>query len=373
MAALRRAAVAANMDALLFAGKGHYWTGRGTVRYLTDFHLWAHDALLLLPVAGAPAMTVTSHGVAKRIVERGWIEDVRGDYRLVRGIADAVRAKGLSRARIGIVGLEWILPSGMRDALAALLPEVSFTSADAIFDAVRAIKSPLEIEQCRGLWPMMRAAMDSFQAALAPGVTQQAAVAAAFRTATAMGARDMLAFIGESPAEYGTPEDVPLRCNDVVRLHLEFCGESGHWCERTMTYAYRDPTPQEAALQRAELNAYDALRRAAIPGRTLADISAVFVEAMAAQGFVAAGSSAHLDFHGQGLDAIEHPWFSSHDPAGTFGDAILKAGQVFSYHPSRPYVGVAGWLPDIHDNILIEDSGAVRLSGDWSFDWQRMK
>ncbi len=372
MSSLRMAAAEARLDGLLFAGKGHYWTGRGAIRYLTDFHLWAHDALLLLPVESAPVMTVNSYGVAQRVAERGWLEDARGDYRLVRGIADAIREKGLTGARIGIVGHQWILPAGACDDLAAMLPHVTFVPSDHVFDAVRTVKSPLEIEQCRQLWPVMRASMARFRDALSPGITQREAVAAAVATATAMGAREVLAFIGERPDEYDPPENVAMRCDDVVRLHLEICGESGHWCERTMTFAYRDPTPAEAALLHAEVVAYEAVRRAAVPGRTLAEISAVFVDAMADQGFSASGSSAHFDFHGQGLDAIEHPWFSSYGPAGTFGDAVLREGQVFSYHPRRPYVGIVGWLPDIHDDILIESTGAIRLSGDWAFDWQRM-
>jgi Xaa-Pro aminopeptidase len=373
VSSLRQAASQSRLDALLLAGKGHYWTGRGSIRYLTDFHLWAHDALLLLPVDSGAVMTVNSHGVAQRVAERGWLEDVRGDYRLARGIADTIRERGLANARIGLVGFEWILPASVRDDLAERLPRVTFLPADDIFNAVRAIKSPLEIEQCRQLWLVMRASMARFQDVLSPGITQREAVAAAVATATAMGAREVLAFIGESPDEYDPPENVAMRCDDVVRVHLEICGESGHWCERTMTFAYRDPTPVEEALLHAEVWAFDAVRRAAVPGRTLAEISAVFVEAMAEKGYAASAASAHFDFHGQGLDAIEYPWFSSYDPAGTFGDAVLREGQVFSYHPRRPYVGITGWLPDIHDNILIGSTGALRLSGEWSFDWQRME
>jgi Xaa-Pro aminopeptidase len=372
LAALRHAMAADGLDALLVAGKGHYWTGRGYVRYLTDFHLWAHDALMLVPLDGAPMMTVSSHGVAARVAARGWIDDVRGDVRVVRRIADAVRKKGLGSARIGVAGTDWILPVGMLDRLKADLPGVVFVPADALFDAVRTVKSPLEIEQARALWPIMRAAMASFEAALRPGITQQAAFAEAVRTAVAMGCRQVLAFIGERPDEYDPPEDVPMRCDDVVRLHLEICGASGHWCERTMTFAWRDPTPSERAVLDAEVRAYAAVRAAARPGATLAGISEVFARTMAEQGWTPKGPSAHYDFHGQGLDAIEHPLYSSADPAGTHGDAVLRAGQVFSYHPCRPYTVDAGWLPDIHDNILIGPDGAERLSGDWDFDWKRM-
>ncbi len=97
ISSLRHAAVHSTMDGLLIVGKRHYWIGRGAIRYLTDFYLWAHDTLLLIPVDSAPAMTANSHSVAQRVAKCGWAEDVRGDYRLVRGIADAVREKGLAQ------------------------------------------------------------------------------------------------------------------------------------------------------------------------------------------------------------------------------------------------------------------------------------
>jgi Xaa-Pro aminopeptidase len=372
IARLRAAMERDGLDALLIAGKGHSWSGRGYVRYLTDFHLWAHDCLILLPRAGEPVLTVTSHAVARHVAERGWLADARGDYRLVRGIGDAIRERGLIRARIGTVGTDWILPAGRLAELRVALPEVRFERADALFDAVRAIKSPLEIDQCRALWTLMRASMESFEAALTPGLSQRAAVAEAVRTAVAGGAREVLAFIGESPDAYAPPEDIPLRCDGVLRLHLEICGESGHWCERTMTFAWRDPEPPELALLDDEIDAYARLRRAAKPGMTLAELSQVYVRSMEERGWIVAGPSAHLDFHGQGLDGIETPFFSSWDPDGTQGDAVLQEGQVFSYHPRRPFTVDVGWLPDIHDNIVIRPDGAERLSGDWDFHWKPM-
>lgn len=372
IAALRSAMQLNGLDALLVAGKGHAYTGRGYIRYLAEFHLWAHDSMILLPLEGDPVLTVTSNAVAQKIADRGWITDTRGDFCLVRGIIDAVREQGLQASRIGIAGTEWILPAGMMARLQAALPDATFTSADALFNAVRTIKSPLEIEQSRELWPVMQAAMDSFEQALKPGVTQLEAVAAAVGTATALGVRDVLAFVGEHPKKITIPEHVPLSCNDVVRVHLEICGKSGHWCERTMTYSYRDPTDLEQSLLDAEVKAFDIVREAAKPGVTLAQLSSTFEQTLTEQGWQVAGPSHHFDFHGQGLDANEHPWYSSLDQAGTYGQAMLQAGQIFSYHPRRPLKVDVGWLPDIHDNILIQNDGAVRLSGDWSFNWKRL-
>lgn len=360
-------------DALLIAGKGHSWSGRGYARYLTDFHLWSHDCLILLPLAGDPILTVTSHAVARKIAERGWLTDARGDYTLVRGIAEALDERQLARARIGTVGTDWILPAGRLAALRKTMPELRLETADAMFDAIRAIKSGSEIRRCRALWQLMRACMASFEASLTPGITQREAVAEAVRTAVAGGAREVLAFIGEHPDAYAPPEDIPMRCNGVVRLHLEICGECGYWCERTMTFAWHDPAPQELALLNAEIEAYERLRPLAKPGLSLSDLSAIYVANMQDQGWIVDGPSAHLDFHGQGLDGIEWPFFSSWDPEGTQGDAVLREGHVLSYHPRRPFTGYSGWLPDIHDNIVITAQGADRLSGDWGFHWKMMR
>jgi len=68
--------------------------------------------------------------------------------------------------------------------------------------------------------------MASFLESHSPGITQRAGVAAAVRTATAMGAHEALAFISECPDEYVPPESIPIRCNDVVWLHLEGGGAS---------------------------------------------------------------------------------------------------------------------------------------------------
>lgn len=171
IAAPRESMAHEGLEALLVAGKGHAWSGRGYVGHLTDFHLWSHDCLILLPRDGAPMLAVTSHAVARKIAERRWVTDAQGDYMLVRSIADAMRAKGLTTARIGTVGTDWMLPAGRLAALRVAVPGARYEPADALFDAVRAIESPVEITRCSDLWTLMRTAMDGFEAALKPGLS----------------------------------------------------------------------------------------------------------------------------------------------------------------------------------------------------------
>jgi len=360
------------LDAVLIAGKGHWWTGRGYLRYFTDFHLWGHDGLLLLPLDGEPIMTLSSHAVANRVAARGWVTDVRGDVYVVPGIADAIRQRGLMRARIGVAGLRWILPAGAFDELRAALPDATFVSADDIIDRQRMIKSPLEIQQVRELWVMAEGAMTRFGQIVGRGQSQREVAAEATKPVWAAGARDILVFIGEGPAEHDPPQDVPLRCDDVVRFHLEICGESGHWVEITINCAYRSPTDLEQRLMDGELRAFEAARQAARPGASLAQVAATFEGALADEGWDLGSPTTHFHFHGQGLDTIERPWYAAAQPWGQTQDWPLAAGMVLSYHPRRPVRPAVPWGTGINENILITDHGAERF-GAWNHRWRPMR
>lgn len=366
---LRSAMTRHGLDALLVAGKGHWWTGRGYLRYLTDFHVWGHDGMLLLPGDGEPGLVLTSPAVARRIGDRGFVTDVRGDFALTPTMSAMLRERGLASGTIGIVGYDWILPAGRLEALREAVPTARFVSADRLFDEIRAVKSPLELAQARELWPVMHAAMDAFEAALRPGRTRQAVAAEAIRTAHELGARDVLVFVGEDPADVNPPTDAALRCDDVVRVHLEVCGANGHWCERTLMLPFRAPTPAEVALETAEIAAFAAVRAAGRPGTTLRALMDVYEAALEDHGYRVTRSSHHFDLHGQGLDAIEYPRFSSADLEGTHPDAVLREGMVFSYHPFRPVTPPEVWGPDLHDNVVVTATGLERLGGDWDLRW----
>lgn len=372
-ARLRQAMEQQQLDALIVAGKGHWWTGRGYLRYLTDFHLWGHDGLLLLPLAGEPMLVLSSYAVAERIAARGWVTETSGDVYLVPRMVATIQDRGLQRARIGIAGYRWIMSAGTFAELSAALPDATLVPADDLFDQVRMVKSPLEIAQNRELWTLARAAMERFVAVLEPGRSQRELAAEASRVALAGGARDILIFIGESPADYNPPADVPLRCDDIVRYHMEICGPSGHWCELTVTCCYREPTGREQRLLASELRAFDAIRPLARPGARLSELSAVFDRVLQEDGFTLGPAGRHYNFHGQGLDTIERPWFAAEQPWGASQDWPLESGMVFSYHPHRVVNDFRGWTPGINEDILITDQGAERLSGDWSHRWRIME
>ncbi|GAB4431507.1 MAG: hypothetical protein OHK0015_18050 [Chloroflexi bacterium OHK40] len=369
---LRVAMRVAGLDALLVAGKGHWWTGRGYIRYLTDFHLWGHDGLLLVPLDGEPALTLTSPAVAARIAARGWVEDADGDVYLVPRTAAVTRARGLAKGRIGVAGMRTILGAGVLAELREALPDAEWIDADELIDRVRMVRSPLEVQQIRELWTLSKAAMARFVEIVTPGMSGLALSAECSRVALAGGARDILVFLGEDPRHLSIPDETPLRCDGITRFHMEICGPSGHWSELTVTCAYRPLTDDEERLIASELRAYDAIRAAARPGATLPELAAIFEHTLAADGWELGPPTRHFDFHGQGLDTIERPWFAAQLPWGASQSWSLEAGMTFSYHPHRDTRPAVHWGTGINEDILITPNGAERLSGDWDLRWLRM-
>jgi len=361
------------LDALLIGGKGHWWTGRGYVRYLSDFHLWGHDALIVFPVEGEPAVTVSSYAVANMIASNGWITDSAGDVFLVPRTLSALRQRGLERARLGTVGTPFIISADLQCQLVEQLPGADIRQADHVLDRVRVAKSEIEIAQNREVWDLAKQAMERFAEMLRPGVSQLELSAEATKVALAGGARDVLVLIGESPLEYAPPRDEPVRCDDILRYHMEVCGPSGHWCELTLTFSFRPLGKSEQRLLASELNAYRAVQEAARPGALLAQLADVFEGTLREEGWGLGEPTQHFDLHGQGMDVIEYPWFAAEQPWGGSRDLPLEAGAVLSYHPSRRILSGPTWSPGVSDNLLISETGAEWLSGDWSHEWREVR
>ena len=378
---IREAMEKEGLDALLIAGKGHGWTGRGYLRYLTDFHLWGHDGVILFPLDDTPMLCLSSENVARRIAARGWITDFRGDWHVTPTIVDEVKRRGLENKRLGIAGYTFILGAGLMDVLRQGLPEAELVNADLLMNRVRAVKSPLELQQIHELWAMSKGAMERFVAYLEPGMTERQASAEPLRYIHERGARDALIMFNGNP-----PEDRVIEFEDILSFHMEICNESGHFNEHTVTLAFRDPTPLELRLAEAQERAYEKVKPLARPGQDLVHLFRVFQQSLEDDGWVFTyPRRVHFEFHGQGMDWLEWPTYADNDPLGNAlaGEtvdepALLEAGMVFNYHPSPS----PGYFSDceeqkdvkgaisLSDHLLITEDGGVCLSGKWDMRWR---
>ena len=309
---LREAMAGQGFDALILAGKGHWWWGRGFFRYLTDFHLWGHDGLILFPLEGEPMLSLSSGGVARRIAGRGWITETHGDVDVAPTVVEAMKRRGLTHSKVGIAGHKRIISYDTYAMLAQGVPDVTFVNADDMMERVRAAKSPLEIQQNRELWTVAKTAMERYYELLAPGKSQWELAAEATKTAMELGGRDILIYFNGRP-----PEDMPIVFRDLLGYHMEIEGPSGHWCELSINTVFRQPTDLEARLMASELRAYEKIRGIAKPGAKLAELAATFERVLVEDGWTLhPDQPGRNDFHNQGMDVIEWPVYGTADQRG---------------------------------------------------------
>jgi Xaa-Pro aminopeptidase len=366
----------AGLKGLLVAGKGHMWTGRGYFRYFTDFHLWGHDALILIPLDDDPVLSITSYGVASYVEDAGWIKDTRASCNLCdpsENIIEAITEKGLSKGKLGIAGFDWILPAGPFHNLKRKLPNNEFIKSDELLDRIRMVKSPLEIKQMYEFWDISKTAMERFVEVLEPGKTGWELAAEACKVMRAGGA-GVCEFITLSDGNVrGTPKDVKVKFDDVLRYHMETCGPSGHYSELSVICAFRKKTELENKLMASELKAYDAIMDIAKPGVRLGELAKVFEEVLLEDGWKFGPPLNHNDWHGMGMDVVEKPyWDEKLSTPGGKDDWELPEGTVLCHHPARqviPEVTKTG----ICDAFIITSKGGERLSRDWLLDWRPMK
>lgn len=371
LARTRAAMAEVGLDALLVAGKGHWWTGRGYVRYFTDFHLWGHDVLICIPKDGDPFLVCSSYAVGERIAATGWITEARGDVYIAPRMVEMMTEKGITQGKIGIAGHRFILSVGNYDLLKSGLPGAELVEADDLMDRIRMIKSPLEIQQIREHWDLTKSTMEHFLTILEPGKTQRELAAEASRVALARGVRDLLVFMGEEP---GTklPTDAVVRCDGLLRYHMEMSGESGHWSEVTMNLAFVEPDERDLKMMESEIKAFDRLLALAKPGARLSELAQEFDAVLREDGWELAAPTTAFDFHGQGMDTIERPWHAAQQPWGQSQDWPLEAGMVFSYHPHRSVKPGLIWGTGLNEDILITPNGGERFSVDWNQRWRRL-
>ena len=75
-----------------------------------------------------------------------------------------------------------------------------------------------------------------------------------------------------------------------------------------------------------------------------------------------------FDFHGQGLDTIEKPFYNSIIPNDS-EDWDLKENVSISYHPKRLSLDNGIWSTGINEDILVTGNGSVKFSKDWKHNW----
>jgi Xaa-Pro aminopeptidase len=294
--------------------------------------------------------------------EESWLTDLVGYTEFVdepvEVLVRVLRAKGVASGRIGVEFRN--LCARDRALLGTLLPEAELVPADDIFDAMRAVKTPREIDvlgaAARSTDAAIRAAFEG--AAIGDtGFSVADSMVAAAKSAGAQTLLHQTMAVGTDGFKvHASASDRRLAAGDVLRADFSMTWD-GHYLSDVARTAF------VGEISRAQLDLYARLEsvqhgifsfmRPGVPA------SAVFVHAKELFGKVGVTFDFPHVGHSIGLGLHENPMLHSHD------HTVLAPGMVFMV---EPLVRGSDGIYHVEDMVVITEDGSKVLTRaiDWS-------
>jgi Xaa-Pro dipeptidase len=263
----------------------------------------------------------------------------------------AVAEKDLTRARIAID--ETGLQPGHLDALKARLPNTVWVPASGLFQAVRAVKTQIEIERLRQVAHITERSIQAALAIASEGATELD-LARAFHIQTVK--EDGLPVLGcigfgeRSALANVQPSERRLRAGEIIRFDVG--GRFGHYRADIARNAVLGQAPPEArrlhrALLRGVQHACEIIR----PGMSAAHVFHEVTEVVKREG-IRHYKRDHVG-HGIGLDGYDTPSLSAQSKD------TLEEGMVLCVE--TPYYELGRWGLQVEDMIVVRRDGVERL------------
>jgi Xaa-Pro dipeptidase len=350
-----RAMREAGFDALLSVSPENFAYLTGFLSPTQPLMRWRH-AMALVTADGAVALVVVDMEASTIRAKSPpgtkiavWHEF---EFDAMSVLAALLRERGLGQARIGIE-MDY-LPAGDLAALSQLLPQATFTAAQAVLGRLREIKTADEIDILRRLSRIADKAITDAYRSVAAGSSEMDLAAALTRGIYEQGAeyfKLMIVATGERSVFPNVgPTDRTLRPGDVCRVEI-FPMISGYHAGVCRTAAIEVPPPEAeriwANLTACKYMLLDAIK----PGASSRAIYQMYLKKVGELGLPP------ISFvgHGIGLHLHEDPYL------GPSEDRTLEAGMVLGIEPLIYQSGYGFGLQN-KDMVLVTAGGCELLS-----------
>jgi len=369
-AAATKAARQAGLDGLLVCSRGGGTLDRyADVMYLTNHYSsfpfipdvegkWTGRAhsFLVLPVNGDPIL-VTDVSVGDDVAMP--TAQVAVSDLTIEATVEALRAKGLGKARIGLVGGD-ALPASMFRKIQAALPAAVFEDADRLIAGLRAIKSPAEIARLRAASEIGSRTIEAMMAASAPGATHSDIVAAGMQVLVPAGGILYNSFMasgrgGENPTivkssfpTWAAP--TALKTGEWLRLGISGVLH-GYYFDVSRSRAIGPPTNRQIDAFEAAIAVVEEGISGVRPGARAGDVARAGLGKQEALGYPLKGVFSGLG-HGIGL-GWDAPWLVPEE------EMKLAPGMVLNFERTLFQDGYCG---DFEETVLLTETGVERLT-----------
>jgi len=261
-------------------------------------------------------------------------------------LADSLRSRELDE---GVLGLEETHLSHADYAkLAAALPNARLARADELFEELRMVKTPSEIEAIRDIGGAAERIAGEVCERFGAGSTErEIANFVAERYAEAGGDGLTMLVVGSGPrsaAVNAPPTGRVLERGDILRLDV--IGTKGHYySDVARTAVVGEPSAEQRRVYDHLLGVHERCLAALRPGVLTSDVYAIYREAMDEAGL----PPYHFVGHGLGVTLHEDPFVNA------LASIPLEEGMVLCIEPLTLLEGRFGM--QIEDEVLITASG----------------
>jgi Xaa-Pro aminopeptidase len=264
----------------------------------------------------------------------------------VEVIAASLRERGLDGGRVGIETT--YLSHADFETLCAALPDGDLRPVDALWERLRMLKTPGEIEAIRAIGAVAQRITEECVTLVGPGSAERELGNLITERYLQAGGDELTMLVvasGERSAHpNGPPTERIMRDGEIVRTDV--IGSAGHYCsDVARTSVVGEPN-------RAQRRVYDLLRSvherclaALRPGALSSDIYAIYSDAVEAAGLPAY----HFVGHGLGVTLHEEPFING------LTSVPLEEGMVLCIEPLTFVEGEFG--VQLEDEVLITADG----------------
>lgn len=291
-------------------------------------------------------------GIEESLVrDESWIADMRSYVEFIDEpvdvLADTLRGMGLHSARLGF-DLAY-MPAASRDRLVALLPGVELVDTTEAVAAVRAIKTPAEIELMETTTRQTHRAIVEGLGASKVGDTDRVIANRIIKRMFDLGANGVqhlhLASGPRTPQVHNAPSDDPTREGEILRLDIG--GTYGAYAsDVARTYSTGKPTPMHEEVYRVLCEVQASTIGAMRPGVAAEDLFFFCREEFGKRGLPC--TLPHIG-HSFGIEAHESPMIRPGEKTP------LKPGMVINIEPMTR--DADGNLYHTEDLVLVTPTG----------------
>jgi len=348
---------------LLIAGRYQAWQ-MGYLRYVTNYRLWAGHGYAVFSTKDAPVLILPAKSQSHWARETAWGEVYYAEEPIMEAIK-VIKDFNQAKTRLGIAGLNDIMPVGDLERLRKAFPGIRLEDASYVVERARCVKSPEEIQLMREDAHVVSAAFRQLRKSLEPGRTEYEVVAEVQAELRKAGGLDGIVHLSNGPVPYmHPPTDRRIQEGDIMKFSIEFTGPNGYWTELGGIFSFKSPPKETMRQFETVLKAFRTAASLMTPGRIGRDIVRAIYDIYVRDGWKVSGRGI-WDIHGIGLDVIETPIITESD------STVLQEGMVLCLHPGL-LIGDTGWGVYIQDSFVVTSEGGCQLS-DIEHKWQEVR